>query len=249
MGDALVLCYHAISEDWPAALSTTPTRLEAQLEHLRERGYRGVTFSELVAGGEEKLMAVTFDDAYRSVGRLAKPILDQFGFPGTVFAVSDLVGWTGPVAWHGMSHWLESPHEHELIPHSWEELRVLAEDGWEVGSHTRSHPRLTTLDDERLDAELQGSKRRCEDALDRPCLSVAYPYGDWDGRVARAAERAGYRAGAILALQPARPLEWPRVGVYHDDEGWRFHLKVSPTLRRLRSSSAASALERRLRPP
>ena len=129
----------------------------------------------------------------------------------------------------------EAPHERELIPHSWLELRGLADAGWEIGSHTRSHPHLTSLDDERLDAELQGSKRRCEDELDRPCLSIAYPYGDVDSRVSAAAARAGYEAGATLSLHAPRPLEWPRVGVYSIDAGWRYRLKVSPALRRLRT--------------
>ena len=236
MSEALVLCYHALSEDWPAALSTTPARFAAQVRLLERRGYRGVTFSELVAGGEGKRVAITFDDAYHSVGRLAKPLLDGVGFPATVFVPSDFPGSDQPVAWDGVDHWIGGPHEKELIPHSWGELGALADEGWEIGSHTRSHPHLTTLDDERLDAELQGSKQRCEGELDRPCLSIAYPYGDFDSRVSAAAARAGYRAGATLSLHAARPLEWPRVGVYSIDAGWRYRLKVSPALRRLRSS-------------
>jgi peptidoglycan/xylan/chitin deacetylase (PgdA/CDA1 family) len=233
--DPLVLCYHAVSENWPAALSTTPARFRSQLALLSSRGYRGVTFSELVAGGEGKCVAVTFDDAYRSVGNLAKLLLDEVGYPGTVFVPSDLAGWEGPVGWPGVDVWVGSPFEGELIPHSWDELRGLAKDGWEVGSHTRSHPHLTALADDRLDAELRGSKLRLEHELDRPCLSIAYPYGDWDRRVEAAAERIGYEAGATLSLHASRPLAWPRVGVYNIDEGWRFRLKVSPALRRLRS--------------
>lgn len=235
MSEALVLCYHAVSEEWPAALSTTPARLRSQIARMASRGYRGVTFSELVRGGEGKRVAFTFDDAYRSVGGLAKPLLDEVGYPGTVFVPSDLAGWEGPVDWSGVDVWLGTPFEHELIPHSWDELRGLAEAGWEVGSHTRSHPHLTTLDDERLDAELRGSKVRLEHELQAPCTSIAYPYGDWDMRVEAAAERVGYEAGATLSLHASRPLAWPRVGVYSIDADWRFRLKVSPALRRLRS--------------
>jgi peptidoglycan/xylan/chitin deacetylase (PgdA/CDA1 family) len=237
VADSLALCYHALSEDWPAALSTTPARFASQLRLLKRRGYRGVTFSELVAGGEGKRVAITFDDAYRSVGRLAKPLLDEAGYPATVFVPSDLAGGGAPAAWPGVDRWLGGPHEHELIPHSWAELRAFADEGWEIGSHTRSHPRLTTLDDERLDGELRGSRQRCEKELGRPCTSIAYPYGDYDSRVSAAAERAGYRAGATLELNAPEPLKWPRVGVYSIDAGWRYRLKVSPALRRLRSSS------------
>jgi peptidoglycan/xylan/chitin deacetylase (PgdA/CDA1 family) len=238
VSDALVLCYHALSEDWPADLSSTPRRFEAQVGLLARRGYRGVRFSELVAGGGAggKRVAITFDDAYRSVGRLAKPILDRFGFPATVFAVSDFPGREGPMAWPGIDVWLDGPHEAELTPHTWEELRGLADDGWEIGSHTCTHPRLTELDDASLERELRSSRERCSAELGRPCVSIAYPYGDWDARVVSAAAAVGYEAGATLALNPPGRLEWPRVGVYNLDAWWRFRLKVSPNLRRLRSS-------------
>src|SRR3954452_15915050 len=66
--DTLVLCYHAISETWPAALSTTPERFEAQLDLLLRRGYRPQTFTAAIKGAtRKKTFAVTFDDAYRSV--------------------------------------------------------------------------------------------------------------------------------------------------------------------------------------
>ena len=33
---------------------------------------------------------------------------------------------------------------------SWAELRTLADAGWEIGSHTVTHPHLTQLDDATL---------------------------------------------------------------------------------------------------
>ena len=243
MNDSLVLCYHALSQDWPAALSTTPKRFADQLRLLKRRGYRGVTFSELVAGGEGKRVAITFDDAYRSVGLLAKPLLERFGFPATIFVPTDFPG-QGPMAWQGIDMWLDGAHAAELVPHTWEELRELADEGWEIGSHTCSHPYLTKLDDASLAAELRDSKERCTERIGRPCRSIAYPYGDWDERVAAAAAEAGYEAAATLALNDARPLEWPRVGVYNVDAGWRFRLKASPTVRRLRSLDLASWLRK-----
>ena len=44
MGDPLVLCYHAVSERWPAPLSVTPDAFERQLRRLSRGGFRGVTF-------------------------------------------------------------------------------------------------------------------------------------------------------------------------------------------------------------
>jgi peptidoglycan/xylan/chitin deacetylase (PgdA/CDA1 family) len=115
-----------------------------------------------------------------------------------------------------------------------------------VGSHTRSHPRLTSLSDGELESELRGSREDCERLLERPCQSIAYPYGDCDERVIAAAGRAGYRvAGALSSrLHAARPLEWPRIGIYYGDDERRFRAKVSPVVRRLRTTAAYGAADR-----
>jgi len=235
--DTLVLCYHAFSDRWPADLSVRPAAFAQQLETLRARGYRGVTFTEAVqqpAAGRR--VAVTFDDAFETVLTLGKPILDRLGWPGTVFAVSSFAEEGGPLRWDGIDHWERSEHAPELQGLEWERLRGLAGDGWEVGSHTRTHPHLTRLDDEALARELRESREEVEAALQRPCPSVAYPYGDADERVVAAARAAGY---AVAAGLPGRwddpePLHWPRAGVYHPDDLRRFRVKVNPQIRRLR---------------
>jgi peptidoglycan/xylan/chitin deacetylase (PgdA/CDA1 family) len=144
------------------------------------------------------------------------------------------------MAWAGLKEWLEGPFEGELKCMSWEELDQLAAAGWEVGSHTRSHPALTELDDVSLGRELEGSRQACEQRLSRPCRSFAYPYGDVDDRVVAAAREAGYEAAATFGGRFALsdPFRWPRVAVLRSDSAARFRLKVSPWTRRLRSSPA-----------
>ena len=77
---------------------------------------------------------------------------------------------------------------------TWDELRAIAARGFEIGSHTESHPRLTTLSDADLELELRRSRERIEQELGRPCPLVAYPFSDCDARVEQAAEAAGYTA-------------------------------------------------------
>jgi peptidoglycan/xylan/chitin deacetylase (PgdA/CDA1 family) len=243
----LVLCYHAVSPTFPAPLSVTPEDLERQLVLLLRRGYVGATFSGALEDPDaRRTLVVTFDDAYRSVLELGLPILERLGVPGTVFAPTDHIGSDRPISWAGIDQWLGGAHEHELVPMSWAELGGLADRGWEVGSHTCSHPRLTQTDDALLAAELRQSKERCEEALGGECTSLAYPYGDHDARVVAATGAAGYQFAATLPtrLDAAGRLEVPRVGVYHRDGMQRFRLKVSPVLRALRSSPAWAVLER-----
>jgi peptidoglycan/xylan/chitin deacetylase (PgdA/CDA1 family) len=231
----LVLCYHAISETWPASLAVRPHELRKQLSWLVKAGYRGATFEEAVTTtASGLLLAVTFDDAFLSVLNLAYPILAELGLPGTVFAVSDFARASQRLGWDGITHW-QGTYDDELRGMSWAELRVLSDAGWEIGSHTRTHPRLTQLDDRSLARELRESREACERALDRPCHSLAYPYGDYDARVSAAAAEAGYACAAIEDLGPAIPMAWPRIGVWRKDSMHRFRLKVSPTVCRART--------------
>jgi peptidoglycan/xylan/chitin deacetylase (PgdA/CDA1 family) len=185
-----------------------------------------------------KTLAVTFDDAYRSVIELGFPILSRLGVPGTVFVPTGFTGSDRPMRWPGIDHWIGGPHEAELVPMSWRELAALARAGWEIGAHTRTHPHLTELDDVALAEEIRASKRDVEAHLGLECRSFAYPYSDQDERVVRATGEAGFSAATTLpeSFQGATPLRWPRVGVYHDDDRLRFRVKTSPAVRRLRAN-------------
>jgi peptidoglycan/xylan/chitin deacetylase (PgdA/CDA1 family) len=238
MGDTLVLCYHAVSEEWDAALSVTPQRFEAQLARLARRGYRGTTVSEALSnGGDGRVVAITFDDAFSSVLKLAAPILARFEMVATVYAPTGFIGSGSPMSWPEIDVWRGGPREHELLPLAWDELRALVARGWEVGSHTVTHPRLPDLAPAELRAELQESKAACEREIGVACASIAYPYGEHNRTVVDAAAAAGYRYGLTLParLHAATPLRWPRVGVYYVDDLHRFALKTSRAVRRVRS--------------
>ncbi|MFL5859967.1 MAG: polysaccharide deacetylase family protein [Solirubrobacteraceae bacterium] len=240
MGEAVVLCYHAISPSWSADLSVTPEMFDRQVGHLLRRGWRATTFTDAVLNGSPgRVLAITFDDAFASVKRYAVPILARHGVPATVFAPTAFMDGSSDLEWPGVAHWKQSAFAAELAALGWSDLRELAQAGWEIGSHTCTHPRLTTLDAAALNEELTRSRERCAQELRRPCRSIAYPYGDVDTRVAAAAAAAGYEAGAKLAsdLRHQGALRFPRVGIYHPD-GWpRFRLKVAGPVRRLRRSA------------
>jgi peptidoglycan/xylan/chitin deacetylase (PgdA/CDA1 family) len=248
MSDVLVLCYHAVSSTWPARLSIAPDAFERQLALLAKRGYRGATVRRAIEDPPaERTLAVTFDDAYRSVLELARPILDRLGMPASVYVPTAWPDREAPMSWPGIDEWLGGPHEGELGCMSWDELRGLADLGWEVGSHTRTHPRLPELDDAALERELAGSRADCEAGMGSSCDSLAYPYGAVDERVVGAAGQAGYAYAVSLprGLHRPRPLCWPRVGIYHVDgeSDWRWRLKVSPAVRAARRSRAWGALD------
>jgi peptidoglycan/xylan/chitin deacetylase (PgdA/CDA1 family) len=245
----LVLCYHAVSEGWPSPAAISPDRLHAQLRFLLRLGYRPLTLSAALAEGPpRKAMAVTFDDAYVSILEAGLPVLDELGVPATVFVPTDAAADAGQMAWSELRRWVGTEHEHELRCMSWGQLRALSARGWEIGSHTCSHPHLAEVGGERASVELSASRTACEDALQRPCTSLAYPFGSYDRGVIDLVAAAGYEAAVTLderiaaPLRGRGPLEVPREAIYRST-GWPiFAAKTSRTVRRVRVSRVYASL-------
>jgi peptidoglycan/xylan/chitin deacetylase (PgdA/CDA1 family) len=232
--DKLVLCYHAVSSAWVADITLTPQALATQLKHLVDRGYTGVTFSQVALGEVSgRVVAVTFDDGYKSILSSARPIMERFGMPGTVFIPTDFIeGNRSSVSPSTPDY--DEVNRHDLQPMSWADVRSLYEAGWEVGSHTKSHPHLTEVSDAQLRAELVDSRMTCEQMLEAECRSLAFPYGDHDPRVVAATHDAGYSAAATVqhTTSAPSPLRWPRIPILRQDGMRVFRLKTSRTVRR-----------------
>lgn len=226
----LVLCYHTLG-DWDHAMAVPPARLRAQLELLLDRGYRGTTFTSAVLRPRPgKWLVVTFDDGFRAVHDLALPVLTDLGLPGTAFVATSFIG-SPQLSWPGFEPGRATACD--LEPLEPRQVRALAQAGWEVGSHTRTHPWLTRLDDDALRSELGGAREECAALTGNPCTSVAYPFGDVDDRVAEVARQVGHTAGASLGVRAGRrrSLQVSRTAVYRGDGASRFHIKTSLPLR------------------
>jgi peptidoglycan/xylan/chitin deacetylase (PgdA/CDA1 family) len=239
VSDVVALCYHAVSPTWAADLSVTPDALERQIDWFIRHGWEPVTFREAVlSSSARRTLSITFDDGFASVKDYAAPILEHFGAPATVFAPTTFMT-GGSLSWSGVSHWLTTPDAHEMRAMTWNDLGELTELGWEVGSHTRDHPHLTSLAADELVEQIEGSVADCVRYLGRPAKTISYPYGDVDRRVAEVAQRCGLTAGAKLGrrLEPLGPMRHPTIGIYHTDSFRRFRVKVARPMRMLRASS------------
>ena len=220
-----MLGYHDVSDSVGYERTVTQAALRTQVVSVMHRGYVGTTFSRAMhAPAAYRSLAVTFDDGERGVFDHAFPALAQLGVPGTAFVSVAHVGTAGML--------------------SWDDLAALSEAGWEIGSHTMTHRRLTELDAVELDEELRSSRETIEDALGRPCRSIAYPYGDVDSRVRASAAAAGFTAGCTTGGRPRDDiLCWPRVGVHGSDNLLVFRLKSSRFGRMLRRTPLRVPLE------
>ena len=84
---------------------------------------------------------------------------------------------------------------------SWSQARTMASAGVEFGSHTVSHPILSTLEESALRMEVLESKRRIEAELRQACFALAYPNGsraDFGLREKSALREAGYQCAFSL---------------------------------------------------
>jgi peptidoglycan/xylan/chitin deacetylase (PgdA/CDA1 family) len=239
----LVLCYHAISDHWSDALAVRLDAFERQLERILARGYRPVGAAQ-AAAATGKLVHVTFDDAFQTVSR-ALPVLQRLGVPATVFACPGFADGDRTFAIPELAAQLPENSEH-LETMGWPELRELADQGVEIGSHTLTHPHLTALGDDELHRELRESRQRLEDELSARCRFLAYPYGDQDERVRRATRVSGYTAAfALPGRQTATDLyAVPRVGIWREDGGGRVRVKTSRVGRQWVLDPLANARER-----
>jgi len=248
---ATFLCYHSVAPQGPRYLTIAADLFERQLALLRRRGMRGGDLGALEepAAGRSagRTVFLTFDDGFRDNHTTVLPLLREYGFPAFVFVLPPLLAEGGAFAWP------EVEADRERFPATlrsvdWAMLGEMKEGGFEVGSHTLSHPHLPTLGGERLREELWQSRAAIKDRLGA-CDTLAYPFGEWSAEVAAAAAECGYRYAFTLPTthgqRHATPLSIPRVNVDYRDDERRFAAKLSPWGRRLLLSSAVGALRRR----
>ena len=92
---AVILIYHHVADDTPASTSVTPERFAAHLDYLGDNDFNVMPLMDLLdAIRDEKPLpensvAITFDDAYRSVYTIARPMLDARGWPYAVFVSTE----------------------------------------------------------------------------------------------------------------------------------------------------------------
>jgi peptidoglycan/xylan/chitin deacetylase (PgdA/CDA1 family) len=225
-----VLCYHAVSDRWDHILSVRPLAFERQLRLMLALRYTPASAAD-VAAGRRRLLHVTFDDAYQSVWN-AVPVLDRLGVRATVFVCTSYADGGRTLAVPELAE-EAAAHPRELATMDWDSLAGIADRGIEIGSHTKTHPHLTSVSDSQLREELHDSRERLEDTLGVRCRFLAYPYGDHDDRVRVAAGASGYE-GAFALPGRDKPLDrfaLPRVGIWRQTSLLRTMVKTSPVSR------------------
>ncbi|MCO4771645.1 MAG: polysaccharide deacetylase family protein [Deltaproteobacteria bacterium] len=207
-----IVTLHSVDETG-SVLSIRPSELESLLDAIEKARHEVVSLGELLTQpGRPDRIAVTFDDALASVAEEGLPILARRGYPASVFVVTDRVGRDN--AWPGQPAGIP-----DMPSMGWGELQALAEAGWEIGSHTHTHAKLTRLSEAAVRAEIAQAHAVVERELGLSPTFFAYPYGavnDTVRRVAGEFHRFAV-AGRLSALDSAldHPLELPRLDGFY----------------------------------
>jgi glycosyltransferase involved in cell wall biosynthesis len=245
-----VLCYHSISdlagspyEPW--GIPQRRFRRQLRLLTRRLRFVDAAEFGRYLdgAGVPRRAALLTFDDCYRDLVEVGLPMLRELGVPALAFAVSRRVG--------GTSDWDAGIGAPELPLADAAGLHELAQARVTIGSHTRTHRKLSRLSADELSDEIAGSLADFEPlGLPRPTF-LAYPYGAYSSEVTEAAAAAGLRGAFTTEPGLAQPghddYAVPRIEIRREDGWLRFAWKVvtagrwSGKRRRSRVSGAASA--------
>ncbi len=116
---------------------------------------------------------------------------------------------------------------------NWDEVREMAKSGISFGSHSVTHKILTTVSDEELLQEVQGSWDALRGHLDRTVPVFCYPNGNWNEKIGSVVEVAGYEAAVTMEFGhetgvPANRYGLKRINVHHaitcSDSLFGFHL-------------------------
>jgi peptidoglycan/xylan/chitin deacetylase (PgdA/CDA1 family) len=181
LGPVPILVYHALgtpppSEAYPGLYVSRPEFRE-EMAWLAANGYQGVTLDQVERawyhGGTlpPKPIVVTFDNGYPEQVRFAPSVLSRYGWPGVLFEIT---------------------RDHLTPPY----IRPIIAMGWEVDSHSATHPDLTKVGRTQLASEVAGSRTYLQRTYRVPSNNFCYPSSIYDRSTIAAVRTAGY-VGAV----------------------------------------------------
>ncbi|HEY2906157.1 MAG TPA: polysaccharide deacetylase family protein [Vicinamibacterales bacterium] len=239
-----VLCYHGLRAGPPRGTPFEPLQVAVETFERHCRLIRdscdpiGADMLLAALDGGAPLPAravlVTFDDGYRTVLTLAKPVLERYGIPAVVFVCSDPIA-RGRLLWYDavartrgeaeverlktvpFSEWRDTVHPFDIpaaegdpyAPLTVDELRRLADGhGIEIGGHTLRHAILSHATADEQAGQIADDKRTIEEWTGRPARFFSYPNGrpriDYTLATCDVVERCGYLAAFTTQTAYAR---------------------------------------------
>lgn len=215
-----VLMYHMIGDIQNNAAVMTEANLRLQMNYLRDHGYNPITMQELYdyitkgAPLPEKPVCITFDDGYLDSYTIVYPLMKEYGFPWTLFLITDDVG---------------KPYNRM----TWDQLKEMADSHTvTIANHTLSHPKLHNLATAKeKEKEIVEANEALKYHLGIDNAWLAYPYGDYDDQVVEICKKAGIKMAVTTDSGRVHvgsyPYELKRVYVGNDISLARFSERLN----------------------
>jgi peptidoglycan/xylan/chitin deacetylase (PgdA/CDA1 family) len=151
-----------------------------QMAYLADQGYTSLSLNNLIETLlgkrqiQQKSILITFDDGFQGNYYHAFPILKEFNLKATFFITAGLVGTTAMLKWG--------------------QVREMMQEGMSIGSHTFSHPLLSTLTERDAVFEITASKDIIERRVKGSVKYFSFPNGDYNRRLINTVEHSAYLA-------------------------------------------------------
>ncbi len=176
-----IMMYHHVKNADPKRQDTvSPERFEWHMAYLKKHHFNVLPLSALVQIIKQgkplprKSVVITFDDGYVDNYQHAFSILKKYGFPATIFVITDVVNTEGYL--------------------STAQMKEMLAQGIEIGSHTRRHAYLPGVVGKTLVDEIEGSKASLEQELGVTITSFAYPNGGFSEDAKRVVQQSSYES-------------------------------------------------------
>ncbi|HCH69434.1 MAG TPA: polysaccharide deacetylase [Colwellia sp.] len=180
---AVILQYHHVSDTSPKSTSITPKQFAVHLKYLQENSFNVVPLSQIINNIKnqqplkDKTVAITFDDAYIDVLTQAKPLLDEYNYPFTIYVNPSIINRNDSKK---DSHYL-----------SWAQLKALGDEGVIIANHGFEHDSLTRIIDnlsqqqwlEHQTTLLLKAETIIKEKTGQSWHYLAYPYGEYNPEI------------------------------------------------------------------
>jgi len=181
--DLPILVYHHIRPGSTSTLFVSPEVFDEELNYLQYHGFHTISFTDLADYLEKgkplppNPAIISLDDGWENQFEYGFPILQKYHDTATFYVVTNYLD-----------------HENFMTT---EQLKTMVAAGMTIGCHTRSHPYLTSLGQERAWDEIAGAKAILE-AAGITIDTFAYPYGAYDRMIVDMVKAAGFRSARTI---------------------------------------------------
>ncbi len=209
-----VLCYHSFLGNKPFPSDIPVEEFRAQMNSLKSKGFRFVSYSDLVKGtvtGTQNILVV-IDDGNRSVLEAYRQTMKPLGIKPLLAIYPNIIG-------------------KKTYALTWEQLKELVQDGCDIAAHGYYHmlmnQKFYDQDKAEFIHEITGSKELLEKNLGIRISAFVYPNGVRSDITKKTLKSSGYAyaftinwGGVLSPLSLNKdPLELPRYMVLKNNWG------------------------------